>query len=57
VTLEYVNPEDLPTPQTYTHVVVATGVSTWQRSMRSRSQTTEAAHEPSPETRSRPLRY
>ena len=25
MTLECINPEDLPTPQTYTHVVVATG--------------------------------
>jgi enamine deaminase RidA (YjgF/YER057c/UK114 family) len=25
VTLERINPEDLPTPQTYTHVVVASG--------------------------------
>jgi enamine deaminase RidA (YjgF/YER057c/UK114 family) len=26
VTLQFINPEDLPTPSTYTHVVVATGV-------------------------------
>jgi enamine deaminase RidA (YjgF/YER057c/UK114 family) len=25
MTLEYINPDDLPTPQTYTQVVVATG--------------------------------
>ncbi len=25
MTLERINPEDLPTPQTYTHVIVATG--------------------------------
>ena len=25
MTLECINPEDLPTPRTYTHVVVATG--------------------------------
>jgi enamine deaminase RidA (YjgF/YER057c/UK114 family) len=25
VTLQLINPDDLPTPSTYTHVVVATG--------------------------------
>ena len=25
MTLEFINPEDLPTPATYTHVVIATG--------------------------------
>ena len=28
MTLELINPEDLPTPSTYTHVAVATG-TTW----------------------------
>jgi enamine deaminase RidA (YjgF/YER057c/UK114 family) len=26
MTLEFINPQGLPTPQTYTHVVVATGI-------------------------------
>jgi enamine deaminase RidA (YjgF/YER057c/UK114 family) len=27
VTLQFINPEDLPTPSTYTHVVIATGTT------------------------------
>ena len=56
MTLEPINPKDLPTPATYTHVIVATGGPGWYSSPVKNPRTNGATSSVAVIWRSRPAR-